>query len=182
MQLCFMISLIIFIGQQASAQTNLSLAAGYYAESTTSPGLVIELEREKFHSDLLSTPIQLDFIGFINPEYSGVSVELKSGYRKYLKNGLFFEQNLGVGYQFTNYKSEMWYVDKYLRNVSHGNALVPWFTASTSVGVGYNLTNKKDVNHLIWIRPKLTWLPGFRGIHLPYHAFQIGYTHNLKIK
>ncbi|MDX2362041.1 MAG: hypothetical protein QNK23_14625 [Crocinitomicaceae bacterium] len=182
LQFGLILSLTILFGTKASAQTNWNLAAGYYAESTTSPGIVIELEREKFHSDLLSIPIQFDVIGFLNPEYSGISLELKSGYRKYFNNGLFIEQTIGVGYQFTKYTRDMWYVDKYHANVPHGNSIVPWFTASTSVGVGYNLTHKKDVSHLIWFRPKLTWLPGFRGLHLPYHAFQIGYTYNLKSK
>lgn len=182
LQFGLMLSLIFLFGHHMSAQTSLNLAGGYFAESTISPGLVIELEREKFHSERLSIPIQLDLIGFLNPEYSGVSLELKSGYRKYFNNGLFVEQNIGFGYQFTKYESNIWYADKYHYVIPHGNKIVPWLTASTSVGLGYNLGHKKDVSQLIWLRPKLTWLPGFRGLHLPYHAFQIGYTHTLKNK
>ena len=104
---------------------------------------------------------------------------MKSGFRKYFNNGLFFDHNIGLGYQFTTYKADMWFSDKYHAVVSHGNSMVPWLMASTAVGLGYNISHKKGTNHLIWIRPKLTWIPGFRGIHLPYHAIQIGYTHTL---
>ena len=178
--IALMLSLTLFFGIKASAQTNYNLGAGYFAESTKSPGLVIQLEREKFHSDLLAMVTQFDVIGFLNPEYNGISLELKSGYRKYFKNGLFLEQNIGVGYQFNKYKSDMWYIDKYSYSIPHGNSIVPWFTASISVGLGYNLSHKAGIEHLIWVRPKLTWLPGFRGVELPYHAFQIGYTFTLK--
>lgn len=182
LQFAFMFSLILLIGFEASSQTNLNLAGGYYAESTKSTGLVFELEREKFHSDLLSIPIQFDIIGFSNSGYNALNLELKSGYRKYFNNGLFFEQNVGIGYQFTKYKSNVWFIDKYHHSIPHGNSLVNWLTVSASAGIGYNIGHKKDINQLIWFRPKLIWLPGFRGVNLPYHAFQIGYTHNLKNK
>ena len=174
------LSLAVLLGHQAWAQTHYNIAAGYYAENITSPGFVLELEREKFHSDLLSIPIQLDFIGFFNPDYNGMSIELKTGYRKYFNNGLFFEQSIGLGYQFTNYNTDMWNIDKCRYSGSHGNEMVSWLTPSTSIGIGYNLSHKKDGNHLVWIRPKLFWLPGFRGMNLPYSALQIGYTYNFK--
>jgi hypothetical protein len=180
--LAIILGVTLFMGIKGSAQSKYNLGLGYFAESTISPGLVIELERERFHSDQLSIPIQLDLLGFLNKEYNALAVELKTGYRKYFNSGLFIEQNIGVGYQFTKYKSDMWYIDKYAFSVPHGNTLIPWFAASTSVGLGYNLSHKEGTQHLIWLRPKLIWLPGFRGIELPYHAFQIGYTFNIKNK
>ena len=54
--------------------------------------------------------------------------------------------------------------------------------AQPSTGIGYNLSREKEGNDLIWLRPKVYWDLGFRGLHLPYSAVQLGYTHTFKTK
>ena len=54
------------------------------------------------------------------------------------------------------------------------------FTPSVTLGAGYNLTRNQETQNLIWIRPKIYWNFGVRGLNLPYAALQIGFTHTFK--
>ena len=53
---------------------------------------------------------------------------------------------------------------------------------SVTAGAGYNFSKNDDGADLIWVRPKIYWDLGFRGLNLPYWALQIGFTHTFKTK
>jgi hypothetical protein len=166
----------------AFAQTHLNGGIGYYGESVTNPGVILEFEYERYFSEGFSLPLRAD-IGFhINPEYNAYTIDIHKGFRKYFKSGLFLEQSLGVGVIAKGYKTDYWYSDEYAHSIPHGNTTVWGFMPSVTLGAGYNFSKDKEGSDLIWIRPKVYWDLGFRGLYLPYTALQIGYTHTFKTK
>jgi len=166
----------------ASAQVRLNGGIGYYGENVTNPGVILEFEYERFFAESFSLPLRGD-IGFhINPEYNAYTIDIHKGFRKYFKSGLFLEQSLGLGVIAKSYKGNYWYSDEYANSIPHGNETVWGFMPSVTLGIGYDLSKEKEGSDLIWIRPKVYWDLGFRGLYLPYTALQIGYTHTFKTK
>jgi len=179
----FIIVAIAGIFLAANGQTHLNGGIGYYGENVTHPGVVLEFEYERYFSEGFSLPLRAD-IGFhINPEYNAYTIDIHKGFRKYFNSGLFLEQSLGVGVIAKSYKGDdYWYYDQYFANIPHGNSTVWGFMPSVTFGAGYNLSKEEEAARLIWIRPKIYWDLGFRGLELPYAALQIGYTHTFKTK
>ena len=165
------------------AQTRISAGAGYYGESVLNPGLVLEFEHEKFHTESFSLPLRADLGFYSTPDYQAISLDIHQGFRKYFDSGFFLEQSVGFGLISKSFKdANYWYTDKYLRSIAHGNKAILGLMPSVSAGVGYNFSKKEEGADLIWVRPKIFWDLGFRGFHLPYWALQIGFTHTFKTK
>lgn len=167
----------------ADAQTRFNAGIGYFGEKVTNPGFVLELESEKFRTDNFSLPLRGDLAYYANPDYHAFSIDLHKGFRKYFVSGLFVEQSIGVGIIAKSFKEDSyWYTDQYFRSIPHGNSTIWGFMPSVTAGIGYNLARDNEGASLIWIRPKIYWDLGFRGLHLPYAALQVGYTHTFKNK
>jgi hypothetical protein len=181
-RITFFLALVAGMNLAAMAQSRLSAGIAYYGENVDHPGVVVELEQEPFFTEGFSLPLRLDFGFHSNPDYNAWSIDLHKGFRKYFKSGLFLEQSVGVGVIAKAYKSDYWYIDEYAQTVAHGNKAVWGFMPSVTAGAGYNLLKDGSGADLIWIRPKLYWDLGFRGLHLPYWALQIGYTHTFKTR
>ncbi|MCP4310866.1 MAG: hypothetical protein GY790_06350 [Bacteroidetes bacterium] len=173
---------IVGIHSHTQAQIRLNAGIGYYGENGSNPGFVLEFEYEKLHGDDFSLPLRGDLGYHSTPDYNALIIDLHKGFRKYFGSGLFLEQSVGVGVIAKNYKTEMWFIDDYTYSIPHGNGTVLGFMPSVSAGLGYDLSKNKETSDLIWVRPKLYWDLGFRSLHLPYAALQIGYTHTLKTK
>jgi hypothetical protein len=164
------------------AQTRISAGAGYYGENVINPGIVLEFETEKFHAESFSLPLRADLGVHSNSDYTAITLDIHKGFRKYFPSGLFLEQSVGVGVITKSYKGDYWYIDKYLMPVPHGNQAVLGFMPSVTAGAGYNFSKNDEGADLIWVRPKIYWDLGFRGLNLPYWALQIGFTHTFKTK
>jgi len=166
----------------ADAQTNFSAGVGYYGENVTNPGVVLEFEYERYYTEDLSLPLRVDFGFHSNPDYNAWTIDLHKGFRKYFKSGLFLEQSVGVGLIAKGYKTDYWFYDDYANAIAHGNTTVIGFMPSVTAGVGYDLSKNKEGQDLLWVRPKVYWDLGMRGLYLPYFALQVGYSHTFKIK
>ena len=169
-----------FLLSAGFSQTNLKLGGGYFGESITRPGLVLELEREVYASESLSLPIRAHLGYALHPEYHTLFLEVHKGFRQHFPSGLFVEQSIGVGVLSTFYMiSSIFYQDKY------GNRMRPYkganfgFMPSVELGVGYTFPDGKNS---IWVRPKVLWNLGFRSLAYPYGALQIGFSHTIKTK
>jgi len=173
---------IAAITSYAEGQTRISAGAGYYGENVTHPGLVLEFEYEKFHAESFSLPLRADLGFHFNPDYTAMTLDLHKGLRKYFKSGIFFEQSVGVGIITKSFKTDYWFYDDYANAIPHGNKPVLGFMPSVTAGLGYNFSKNDEGADMIWIRPKIYWDLGFRGLHLPYWALQIGFTHTFKTK
>ncbi len=181
----YILIIIAIVGFAAvtNAQTHLKAGLGYYGESIVNPGVVLEFEYEKMQSEDFSLPLRVD-IGFHSTsDFNAMTFDVNKGFRKFFNSGLFLEQSLGLGIISKKYKTEgIWYNDKYSVYVSHSHQMVSGIMPSVTVGAGYRFSKNNTGSSLIWIRPKVYWDLGFRGLHLPYYAMQIGYTYTLKTK
>ena len=162
---------------RTSAQTHLKAGLGYYGESVVNPGVVLEFEYEKHQSDNFSLPLRVD-IGFHStPDFNAFSIDLHKGFRKSFKSGLFIEQSIGIGMINKSFKnSNYFFSDEYFSVIAHGNMSVWGLMPSITFGAGYQLSE----SGMLWVRPKIYWDLGYRGLYVPYTAILLGYTHTFK--
>jgi hypothetical protein len=166
--------------QSKSESSKLRIGAGYFGENLMHPGFILEFEYDRAYSPVFSLPLRANLGFHSNPEYHTFFLDIHKGYRKSFRSGLFLEQSVGAGLILKSYRTEMWYLDKYYNSIPHGNKPVMGFMPSVSFGAGYDLSREKDGSGLIWLRPKVYWDLGFRMLHQPYFALQLGYTHTFK--
>jgi hypothetical protein len=167
---------------QVAAQSRFNGGLGYFGENLSHPGFVLEFEYEKMHTKDFSLPLRGDLGYHSSPDYHAFTIDIHKGFRKYFSSGLVVEQSAGMGIITKKYKGNYWYNDQYFNSVPHGNTTVWGFMPSVTAGLGYNFSKNKEGTDLLWIRPKVYWDLGFRGLHLPYFALQVGFTHTFKIK
>lgn len=177
------LALVFSFPNFGKAQTKLNVGGGYFGDAISHPGVVLEFEIEKFHGESFSLPLKADLGYFTSPDYQVLFLDIHKGFRKYFQSGLFVEQSIGIGMMSTFYDVEsIFYKDKYANTIRYYDGANISFMPSVSAGIGYNLTKEKNTQNLIWFRPKVYWNLGFRGLHLPYAGFQIGFSHNFKTK
>ena len=166
--------------QSESEASRLRAGVAYFGENITHPGIVLEFEYERVYTPVFSLPLRANLGYHSHKDYHAFFLDIHKGFRKYFRSGLFLEQSVGAGLMAKSYRTEMWYIDEYFNNVPHGGKLVLGFMPSVSAGVGYDLSKEKDGSGLLWVRPKVYWDLGFRQLHQPYFALQLGYTHTFK--
>lgn len=186
----YMIILVAFLGlqtqgvaqsqQSESLSSKLRVGGAYFGENLTRPGFVLEFEYEKTYTPQFSLPLKANLGYQLHKDYHSWFLDVHKGFRKYFGSGSFLEQSVGAGIILKSYGTEMWYIDEYFNGIPHGNKPVLGFMPSVSVGAGYDLSRDKDGTGLLWIRPKIYWDLGFRKLHQPYFALQLGYTHTFK--
>ncbi len=143
----------------AFAQTNFNLGGGYFGQTLSYPGIVLEGEIEKIYSEKASIPIRLDLGFFVQPRNSyGLFLDLNVGFRRYFKSGLFLEESIGIGILQPFLHSDGVYQVDDSGSISESSRINPVdFTPSLTLGIGYNLTQNKEKQNLIWLRPKIYW-------------------------
>jgi len=168
----------------AAAQTYFNLGGGYFGQTVSYPGLVLEAEREQMFSENVSIPIRLDLGFYSHPRYhNGAFLDLNVGFRQYFKSGFFLEEGIGAGVlaSFLN-SDEVYRVDD-SGLVSEGSRTNPVdFMPSITLGLGYNLTKDSGKQNLIWVRPKLYWQAPHKTVSTYNFALQVGFTHTIKSK
>ncbi|MFY0688254.1 MAG: hypothetical protein JXQ90_13865 [Cyclobacteriaceae bacterium] len=174
---------VILITLASQAQIKLNLGGGYYGETLTYPGVILQLEREVHQSEKFSTPMMVD-LGFYNHprSHSAVFTDVLFGTRRYFENRLFIEHYLGVGVMLTRYSDEVWTVTeegdpRYISNWANAD-----LSPSITLGIGYDFSNDQALNRQIWLRPKMNWQLPFNGLANPHIAIQFGFSYTLKSK
>ncbi|MCB0637651.1 MAG: hypothetical protein KDC54_13570 [Lewinella sp.] len=177
--------IIVFILVTASAlpgmaQQHLNAGLGYFGQQVIHPGVVLEMELEKFHSHTFSLPLRAN-VGYCHtPDYQYLFFDLHKGLRKYVNSSLFFEQSLGVGVMATDYRENgAWYIDQFNNLLFPRDGLNISFMPSVTLGVGYDLSEDQGARNRIWIRSKIYWNLGLRGMETPFTALMVGYSHTL---
>ena len=166
------------------SQTKLNIGGGYFGETVTYPGIVVEFEYEKFHTEKFSTPFKVN-VGFYNHQrnHNALFLDLHEGFRRYFKEGKwYFEQSIGLGLMLSFYNEDVWHVDDNGNVARVSNVGNLDFMPSVTFGFGYNLTQKKKSDNYIWARPKIFWQMPFNNLAYAHLALQIGYTYNFKTK
>jgi len=171
----------IFNPMQTNGQSLLNAEVSYASENGAFHGVSLGLEHEKFFSENFSLPLKVSASYTAKADYNSVSIELLKGFRRYFGNGFFGEQYLGLGMMANYYKVEsIWYYDQFDNVVRFKDGANWGFMPSVTLGGGYNITHKKGTSNFIWVRPKVYWNFGIRGLAMPYASVQIGFTHTFK--
>jgi len=175
--------LIVWTFFPGISQTNLNLGIAYSGEGPGNAGIVGTYEIEKFQAESFSLPLRVDLGYFSTADYQVVSLELLKGFRKYFPSGLFVEQSIGIGLMSTYYDVDnIFYYDEYANTIRYNEGANLGFMPSIDLGIGYKLNKDRKSQNMIWVRPKLFWNLGFRGLPFPYSTVQIGFSHTLNSK
>ena len=163
------------------AQTNLNIGGGYFGQTVTYPGFVLEAEMESMFSERASLPLRLDMGFYVHPRHStGVFLDLNAGFRRYFKSGLFLEESVGIGVLETFLQSDAVYSVNDAGIVSEtSRANPPEFMPSVTLGIGYNVTRGSGKQNLIWLRPKVYWQVPHKTVSLHNFALQVGFTRTI---
>jgi len=183
-------SIIIFVCTIALAlqtyaqQTNYNLGAGYFGNTLTYPGVVLEFESERVFSDKAALPVRVDLGFYAHSRYNnGLFLDMNFGFRRYFRSGFFLEESIGFGIIETFLNSDgAFEVDENGTVTEVSTANQPDFMPSVTVGMGYNLTKNSGNRNLIWLRPKIYWQVPHKTSSLFQPALQLGFTHTIAIK
>jgi len=165
-------------------QTLINAGGGYFGQTVTHPGLVLELEAERAFSEKATLPIRLDLGFYAHPRnHYGLFLDVNAGFRRYFNSGLFLEESIGVGVLETFLNSDGTFSvedDGTVTEVSPANP--PDLMPSLTVGLGYNLTQGSGKRNLIWIRPKIYWQFPHKTSSNYMMALQVGFTHTIRVQ
>jgi hypothetical protein len=175
-------AVIIMVFGSLNGQSRLNVGAGYFGQTITHPGVVLEMEYETSINKTMSLPFRVDLGVYSHPRnHNGLFVDVNYGFRRYYKSGLFLEESIGIGVLGSAINTDVFVVDDN-GTVSDGSKvnslqLMPTLT----IGIGYNITKKKeDALTLIWLRPKVSWQIPHKTTASFSPALQFGFTHQIK--
>jgi hypothetical protein len=175
--------LFLLIAFGIKAQTVKTIGGGIFTEGNGRYGALLEIEREKKFTEEFSLPCKLDISYFSSSDYNYWAVEIRQDFRRYFKSGLFCEQGVGLGILANYFNPDIYfYSDKYMSSLINDKKAKIGVQPLVTCGIGYNFSKDKNALNAIWIRPKIYWNLKIRGLHLPYCAVQIGFSHSLKGK
>lgn len=172
--------LVLLIFTFSGAGQGIKFAGGYFGETISHPGFVVEIESERLFTEQIGLSTRFDLGFYHHPGNSDAFfTDISYGFRRYFKYGLFMEQNIGIGTMVLYYNEDVWHID------SNGNAVkVSRFgnfnlMPSLSAGLGYILDRHSPNPKLFWLRPKIFWQLPFNNKALPHIAIQAGFTFTL---
>ncbi|MFY0644323.1 MAG: hypothetical protein JXR19_07635 [Bacteroidia bacterium] len=164
------------------AQTSKALAVGYFGETLTYPGIVLEYEHEIIQSEKVSLVFRSD-LGYYNHmrNHQAFFIDQHIGIRRNIGQRMFIEHSLGLGVMFPFLNAPVYSVTEQGEVVESSKVMNPDFMPSFSMGLGYdfNSTTNRDA---IWVRPKMFWQYPYNTLALPHVAIQIGFTHTFNTK
>lgn len=162
-------------------QTHLNIGGGYYGQTLSHPGVVLQAELEKMHTENASIPLRAELGFFVHPRsHYGLFLNVNAGFRKYFNSGLFLEESIGIGILQSFLHTEGVYEVGDSGNVSDGSVVNPIdFMPSLTLGIGYNLSQGSGKQNLIWLRPQLYWQLPHKTTSTYNFALQLGFTHTL---
>lgn len=173
--------IVMAIIWNSHAQTNLNVGAGYFGQTVSHPGVVLEVEWEQMQSDKASLPLRLDLGIYVHPRnHTGILLDINHGFRQYFKSGIFLEESIGAGVLFRILHTDAVYEVNDAGDVSETTKIdKPDFAPSLTLGLGYNLTKNTDQKNLIWLRTKMYWQLPHKTTSTWNPAIQLGFTHTL---
>jgi len=175
---------LALVAESNAQQNRLNIGGGYFGQTVTYPGLVLEIESERVFSEMATLPIRLDLGFYVHERYnSGIFLDVNFGFRRYFKSGFYLEESVGFGILETFLNSDGTYeVDPDGTVSQASSANPPDFMPSLTLGLGYDLTKTSEKQNMIWIRPKLSWQFPHKTSSQYFAALQIGFTHTIAIK
>ena len=168
----------------SKAQTRINIGGGYFGQTATHPGIVLEYEMERMYSEKASLPVRFDAGFYSHPRnHYGIFADVSIGFRRYFKSGLFLEESIGIGVLETAINSDGIYSVDDNGNVTEVSGFnPPDLMPSITLGIGYNLTKGSSTQNLLWFRPKIYWQYPHKTSSTFNPAIQLGFTHTIKTK
>ena len=161
-----------------NAQKLLSGGIGYFGETGVYPGLVLELEKETYQSDQLSTPFRINLGYYSHPRnHAAFFTDIHYGLRRTLNNGIMFESSVGIGVMLSYYNEEIYTLSETGQFKESSRLANPDFMPSITLGMGYDFSDDREKRRMVWARPKMFWQYPFNTLALPHLSLQIGYSH-----
>jgi hypothetical protein len=162
-------------------QTHLHIGGGYYGQTLSHPGVVLQAELEKMYTENASIPLRAELGFFVHPRsHYGLFLNVNAGFRKYLNSGLFLEESIGIGILQSFLHTDGVFTVDDGGNVSDGSVVNPVdFMPSLTLGIGYNLSQGSGKQNLIWLRPQIYWQLPQKTTSTYSFALQLGFTHTL---
>ena len=173
--------MLFLISFSSEVLPQMNAGVGYFGETGVYPGVVLEIEREPFHTPRFSTPFRADLGFYTHPRsHHALFLDVHQGIRRSFSNGLMVESSVGVGVMLSFMPETVYTVDD-SGNVSTTSKMQnPDLMPSVTLGIGYDLNKDPVKRDLIWIRPKIFWQYPYNSLALPHLALQIGFTHTIK--
>lgn len=177
----FAIAVFTLFSITIRAQTYLNVGGGYFGQTLTHPGVVLEFELEHSYSERASLPIRFDLGTFVHPRsHYGLFFDANLGFRYYFKSGWFVEEGIGAGvFQSWLHSDQVYEVDDAGSVTETSRINPPDFMPSLTLGLGFNLTRDSGKRNLIWLRPKVYWQVPHKTTSTYNFALQVGYTRTL---
>lgn len=181
----YLIVIIIIVAHSLSAvhaQNNHSIGAGYFGETLTHPGVVLEYEFESPQSAKYAILSRSD-VGYYNHprNHRAFFIDHHIGMRHNIGSRMFMEHAIGVGVMFPMLNAPVYKVDEQGHISESSKRLNPDFRPSVTLGLGYDL-NPNEERDAIWVRPTMFWQYPYNTLALPHVAMQFGFTHTFKTK
>ena len=172
------IMILIGISLQVNAQSILNGGIGYFGETGVYPGVVIELEHEKYRSERLSSSSRANIGYYSHPRnHAGLFLDIHHGLRRTFSSGIMLESSVGIGVMLSGYNEEVYGISGSGEFTESSRLANPDFMPSITIGAGYEFSNDREKRRMIWARPKIFWQYPFNTLALPHLALQLGYTH-----
>lgn len=164
------------------AQSIHSAGIGYFGETLTYKGVVMEYEFERIQSQNVSLVFRSD-AGFYNHprNHQAFFVDQHIGVRRNLNSHLFTESAIGIGVMLPRLNSPVYRLNDQGELVNSRKFLDPDFMPSITLGIGYDFDTSSNRN-AIWLRPKMFWQYPYNTLPLPHVAVQLGFSHTIKSK
>ncbi|MDX1446574.1 hypothetical protein [Lishizhenia sp.] len=181
-RIVYSLTLCVMFLAQAQAQVQQNVGVGYFGNTVTYPGLVLEYGLEKMFTAQASLPLRLDVGFYHHKRYNtGVFADVNLGFRRYYASGLFLEESIGVGWMSTFVASDEVFSINDAGELEEASRYASTdVMPSITLGIGYDLTRKSAAKHLIWLRPKIFWQFPHKTTSFYSVALQVGYTYHLK--
>lgn len=163
------------------AQTDSKIGGGYYGNTVSYPGLVLEYELEQMFGEKASLPRRVDAGFYVHPRYNtGIFVNANYGFRRYFKSGLFVEESVGIGVLSTFLNADAVYSVGENGEVTESSRYAATdLMLPLTVGIGYNFSKDAERKKLLWMRPQLFWQYPHKTSSMFTPALQVGYTFSL---
>jgi len=180
----FSILLIFYFTITAKSQNEITLGIGYFGETIFHPGLVAQVEYDKFLTNKISIPIRTDIGYYIHKRnHQAIFSELITGIRWHFLPRWHAGLNAGVGLMASWHHSDdgVFIVDN-SGNISRTTSFAGLdFMPSTGFEFAYKI-KEGSKNNYIWLRPKAFWQMNVNERALFHFALEIGYSFTLNSK
>jgi len=139
-----------------STSNSPGISIGYWGNGSQSKGIFLGYQKNLINTEKYKIITGLDLVFEKMPQnYSSYGLIAKTGVRRTLKSGIFFEYYLRAGYLGSYYPFDLYRVNSEGEVINYGKKVFSTFAFGNSIGIGYDFSYKTKLNLQIFINPIL---------------------------